>query len=124
MALPRAIARLNTPKPSVSANIGVLAHYQPLAVRPACHIPRAVAQEILRRLMAEPISAKVIRMFPPDSAFQFLKPLHPSASCLHAPESMPPRDVPGVFFQEPQSDTWRIQHRTVTFMQFEKGGAN
>jgi len=32
----------------------------------------------------------------------------------YIPDKMPPREVPGVFFQPPQSDTWKIQHRTVT----------
>lgn len=33
----------------------------------------------------------------------------------YIPEKMPPREVPNTYFQPPQSDTWRIQHRTVTF---------
>lgn len=104
------------PLPSVSSQVGVLAHYQPLDVKPSCHIPRAIAKEILRRLMAEPVTAKVIRMFPPDSTFPVLKPLQPSVSPFHAAEPLPPREVPNCYFQLPQSDTWRIQHRTVSFM--------
>lgn len=30
----------------------------------------------------------------------------------YIPEGMPPREVPGVYFQAPKSDTWIIQHRT------------
>lgn len=33
---------------------------------------------------------------------------------------MPPREIPGVFFQEPQSATWRRDHRTVTFLNVEQ----
>ncbi len=35
---------------------------------------------------------------------------------VYIPEKMPPRDVPGVVFQPPQSESWRLAHRTVTFM--------
>ncbi len=100
----------------MSSQVGVLAHYQPSDVKPSCHISRAIAKEMLRRLMAEPLTAKVIRMFPPDSIFPVLKPLHPSVSPFHAAEPLPPRDVPGVFFQRPQSEAWLLAHRTVTFM--------
>lgn len=30
--------------------------------------------------------------------------------------TLPPREVPGVFFQPPQSLQWKIAHRSVTFM--------
>ena len=31
----------------------------------------------------------------------------------YRPERMPPVDLPGLRFQEPQSDQWRIDHRSV-----------
>ena len=31
----------------------------------------------------------------------------------YIPQRMPPVDLPGLKFQEPQSDQWRIDHRTV-----------
>ena len=88
----------------MSARIGVLAHNQELNVRPGTYILRAIGEEMVRRLVAERISSKKIRMFAPDTTFRFLKPLHPSVSPYHAPESMPSREVPGVFFRRPPSD--------------------
>lgn len=34
----------------------------------------------------------------------------------YVPVKMPPREVPGCYFQPPQSDAWRRDHRTVTFL--------
>lgn len=36
---------------------------------------------------------------------------------------LPPREVPGVYFQLPQSEQWRKDHRTVTFMAESEFGA-
>jgi len=33
---------------------------------------------------------------------------------IYIPDKMPPREVPGTYFEEPQSATWRLAHRTVT----------
>jgi len=40
------------------------------------------------------------------------------SECLPAAKAvkLPPREIPGVFFRPPQSDRWRMEHRTVTFM--------
>lgn len=38
--------------------------------------------------------------------------LTPFARSTYIPEKMPPREVPGVFFEEPKSATWRREHRT------------
>lgn len=34
----------------------------------------------------------------------------------YIPENLPPVEVPGVWFEEPDSDTWRLQHRNVSFI--------
>lgn len=57
-------------------------------------------------------------MFPPGSAFPTLKASQAGSNerQTYIPEKMPPRDVRGVFFQEPQTEQWLRDHRTVTFM--------
>jgi hypothetical protein len=55
------------PKPFVSSQIGILAHYQAANCRPATSVPKSVGLELLRRLAAEPIRQGVIRLMPPGS---------------------------------------------------------
>jgi len=43
--------------------------------------------------------------------------IKPIVKRWYVPDRMPPREVPGVFFQIPQSDQWKRDHRTVTFME-------
>lgn len=104
----------------MSKRTGVLADNQLATDRVTTHVPREVADLLVSRLVAERLSQRLIRMLPQDaeSAFRCLKvtevqgPPRP-----YIPEKMPPRDVPGVWFQEPQTEQWQIQHRTVTFFQ-------
>lgn len=49
----------------MSANVGVLAHYQDSTVKPSSHLPKDVAKMLVSRMAAERISHKVIRMFAP-----------------------------------------------------------
>ena len=56
----------------MSFNVGVLCHYQPLDSKPSTHLPKDVARELVRRMIAERISHKVIRMFEPGT-FNALK---------------------------------------------------
>ena len=102
----------------MSAKVAVLAHNQPLSARASTHVKREVALLLVGRLCAEQITQSLIRMFPPDSAFPSLKASQFGSDerQIYIPEKMPPRDVPGVFFQEPQSAQWQRDHRTVTFM--------
>lgn len=60
-----------------------------------------------------------------DIAFSKLKALFraenlaakhkPVVANYYIPDKMPPLNVPGVWFQEPQSATWREAHRSVVF---------
>lgn len=42
----------------------------------------------------------------------------------YIPEKMPPVEVPGVKFEEPQSDTWKRQHRAVDCTQMNSGASS
>jgi hypothetical protein len=51
------------------------------------------------------------------------KPLPPSFTPkVYIPAgTLPPREVPGCWFEMPQSDQWKLDHRKVTFMEFPDG---
>jgi hypothetical protein len=94
--------------------VAVLAHYQPLDCHPGTSLPETVAEEMVQRMVAERISRKLIRMLPPDSVFPVAN-LCPQTR-RYIPEKLPPREVNGTYFQPPRSNTWRLAHRTVTFL--------
>lgn len=48
-------------------------------------------------------------------SIRMVKPSHPRVSRGYVPEHMPPAEVGGCHFEEPKSDTWRQQHRSVSF---------
>ena len=80
--------------------VGVLAHNQPLSARAGTHIASGVAEDLVRRLAAERVSRKVIRMFAPESVF-LVKRETPIANYI--PEKLPPREVSGCRFRGPVS---------------------
>lgn len=98
------------------ANIGVLDYHQASTEIPKTFIPSDVAAELVRRLIAEQLSRRVIRVFGPESPFPVLKAQAPPRE-FHSAGTLPPGEVPGCYFQLPQSHTWKEQHRTVSFMQ-------
>jgi hypothetical protein len=104
---------------SHKAYVGVLAHDQPLQSRAATRVPADVAELLVKRLVAEAISRKVIRMLPPDSvclrARDFLQ--HCSIERHTIDGKLPPREVNGTYFQQPRSNAWRLAHRMVVLPQ-------
>jgi len=44
------------------------------------------------------------------------------AKSSYIPDKMPPREVPGCWYQLPQSPTWREQHRRVSFLEAQECG--
>ncbi len=79
--------------------VGVLAHNQPLSARASTHIASRVAEDLVKRLVAERISRKLIRMFAPGSVFVTTQREAPIANYI--PEKLPPREVSGCRFRGP-----------------------
>lgn len=48
---------------------------------------------------------------------QLSRRIPPRIPSNYIPEVLPPREVPGVYFQEPQSAQWREAHRMVQFLE-------
>jgi hypothetical protein len=84
--------------------IGVLAAYQQPCDRPRTFLGKDVAREMVRRMVAEQISAKLIRVFPDDSLFTVLKPLRPS-DAAYVPAHYPPVEVECCKFVPPLNST-------------------
>ena len=91
----------------MSTQVGFLAHYQSTDCKPSTSVPKAIAELLVSRLAAERVSRKLIRAFPPGTAFTRL--IQPSSNYI--PEVMPRSEVIGnVKFQLPQSDEWKRTH--------------
>ena len=86
------------------------------------HVKRSVAELLIRRLTHEPIlemvgdkvklvgiKAKRIR----DVVATDPRLERDMSAPIYIPEKMPPREVPGCYFQPPQSIQWKLAHRTV-----------
>jgi hypothetical protein len=81
--------------------VGVLEHFQPAGVRAHTHVPKNVAEDLVRRMVAERVSQKVIRMFPPGSVFASpIKAALPATRYI--PEKLPPAEIEGTRFQPPE----------------------
>lgn len=81
-------------------SVSVLAHNQALGTPASTRVPADVAEELVRRLVCEKISQKLIRMLAPESAFLVKRAEPPIADCK--PEKLPPREVSGCVFRGPQ----------------------
>jgi hypothetical protein len=102
----------------MSKKIGVLDCHESVDAQPSNFIKKSIAEMHVRRLLADRIKPNLIRMRAIRSVDEILKaasfaPGRPA----YIPEKMPPREVPGVFFELPKSDQWVIAHRTVSFME-------
>jgi hypothetical protein len=64
------------------------------------------------RLAAERLSRKLIRAFPPSSAFQALKAsqIGLGRNCAYIPETLPAAEVQMCGFRTPDSDQWKEIH--------------
>lgn len=96
----------------MAKQVAVLAHNQPVSARAATFYKREVAMMLVARLMAEQITQSCIRMFPPSSAFQSLKPSQvcSDGSVRSVPDRMPRTEVGLCHFHPPQSDQWKLEH--------------
>ena len=80
--------------------------------QPNFRYPKSIALLMLRRGQADRIGPRLIKR---RAHCDYVKPPNPDTT-PQAAGKLPPREVPGCFWQPPQSDTWRLEHRTVTFM--------
>lgn len=95
-----------TPTLGVPMRIAFLGHDQPLGVRPAGgFLSKESAEMIVRNLGAERLSKKVIRAFPPDTAFHHLGPAPASASPISGSG-----EINNCRFRDPQDPTWQLEH--------------
>ena len=73
--------------------------------------PKRVSKQRAKRLVASGQyrwnGSQAIQAIPPQP------PPEIEIRFTYIPDRMPPREVPGVYFQEPRSDQWRKDHRTV-----------
>lgn len=99
------------------ARFGVLDHNQRETDNPKEFYPKSIALQMLRRQQADRLGPRLIRRRPHGS--QTLKAEIPVDNSPRAAGKLPPREVGGCFFQQPQSDSWRIQHKTVHTGRFE-----
>lgn len=90
----------------MSSKVAVLAHFQPLDCRPTTHVLPAIAKLLVNRLAAEKISAKLIRMLPPDSVLCATK-IAPSSRPAAELMSDGSGEIPGVYFVPPKSQAHR-----------------
>lgn len=92
--------------------VGVLSHNQAVNARARTHITRTFAAFLVQSLVAEEISNRLIRMFPPSSVFRAGRYEAPSP---YIPEVLPPSvDVSGCKFVPPQSPQWQAEHGPAT----------
>jgi hypothetical protein len=83
-------------------SVSVLAHNQALGTPASTRVPADVAEELVRRLVCEKISQKLIRMLAPESVFRAPRAEQPIAIANCVPEKLPPREVSGCVFRGPK----------------------
>jgi hypothetical protein len=102
----------------------VLEHFEPRDARPSSFIPANQATSLLARLIAEPISRRVIRLFAPDSTFLSARPHErldretigaspdlTDKAALKELRGLPFAELPGLKFQQPPAHRVRHQMR-------------
>lgn len=88
----------------MSTRIAVLDWHQPDQAKAHTFVPFETAQLLLRRMAAESISAKVIRMMPPGSVFTPALQIM-LAPVRYVPMSFPPVEVENCRFVPAASDS-------------------
>jgi hypothetical protein len=92
----------------MAKRIAVLDCHQSASDSPARYVKKTVGLMLVRRALAEQLSDNLIRMMVIQSAAH--KAAEFRAISAYIPKVLPPRELPGVFWQAPQSDQWKIQH--------------
>jgi hypothetical protein len=82
-------------------SVSVLAHNQALGTPASTRVTADVAEELVRRLICERITRKLIRMLAPESVFRAPRADVPAAIADYVLEKLPPREVSGCVFRGP-----------------------
>ena|SRR6185437_10378631 len=97
----------------MAAKVRLLDHNQGLDETPREYLRKSVVLALVRRAQADWIVRNVLaKRREPRAEPHAMLPIEPVVCRPYIPEKMPPLNVPGVWFEEPQSVTWKIQHRT------------
>lgn len=97
------------------AKIGVLDIHQLPTAKPQRYISKTIAELLTRRLLARRIAKHMIQMLPIHT-FTDHPIFPPILAKPFIPDKMPPREIPNTFFQLPNSYTWKLHHRSVSFL--------
>lgn len=89
----------------MSVKVGILAANQPSTAKARTFVDRVIALEMVRRMGAEKITARLIRLFPVDSVFSVLKPSREDVR-RYVPEILPCPEISATYFEEPESLEW------------------
>jgi hypothetical protein len=90
--------------------VGFLAHHESEFEHPKSFLSKKDAERLVGEMLAERISAKLIRAFGPDSPFRHLSPgMHAfevrlDPGIFAAPVRLPAREVQNCYFVPPPSD--------------------
>jgi hypothetical protein len=84
---------------------------------------RAISLRVMRQIGQNAVQLTVdrswkevkemIRADVPERVIRWTVPVMPAGK-------LPPREIPGCWFQLPQSDTWKLQHRMVSFPKLQE----
>lgn len=102
----------------MSNSIGILRPGQAVSSKPSRHTTYQIASHLIARKVAFWIIQDKLLGMSDICQFAICMSLAVGelSTAPYIPEKMPPREVNGTWFQHPQSETWRREHRTVTFM--------
>jgi hypothetical protein len=94
-------------------------NHEPIRHRPIMHVSRSTAAKWLLQQTHEeiPHTLRAIRMVDPSRRVRVL----PSGPA-YIPERLPPIELPGLHFDEPDSGAWRRAHRLVTLPRAQSAG--
>lgn len=92
----------------MAKRIAVLDCHQFATDAAATYVPKSVASLLVQRGQAERLAGNMIRMFPVQCNAKKASDFR--ATQTYIPTVLPPRELPGIFWQEPQSDQWQLDH--------------
>ncbi len=95
--------------PKTPMTIGILAVAQPTTSTPTEFLPKHLAARLYRRGWLDKISKALYRRRATRDLQRAMGEIH--VGTWYIPDKLPPLEVPNCIFREPESPTWRLQHR-------------